>query len=236
MSTYEEIFGPISGGRILDVATGNGNFIHALDATLKDYAEIIGIDTSDQFAAIFEQAFEGKPVHYLQMDGEKLDFPEASFDTVCIANSLHHLTDLPSVLAEMQRVLKRGGWLIINEMYQDGQSETQMTHVQLHHWWAAIDSAQGIPHNETYTRENLIDFARSLNLSDWQFHDVAYLNGDPKNPDTLVQLNNAIDHYIQKAEGLSDQDNLQKRGEELRQRVQKIGFHSATALVAIGVK
>ena len=175
MTTFEEIFAPISGGRILDMATGNGNFIHTLDATLKEYTEIIGIDTSDRYATAFEQAFHSKPVQYHQMDAAKLDYPEASFDTVCIANSLHHLTDLPGVLVEMQRVLKRRGRLIISEMYRDGQTETQMSHVHLHHWWGVIDTAQGIPHNETYTRQNLIDIAQSLGISDWQFHDVAYL-------------------------------------------------------------
>ena len=102
--------------------------------------------------------------------------------------------------------------------------------------WGVIDTAQGTPHNETYTRKNLIDIAYSLDISDWQFHDVAYLDGDPKSPEIFQQLNNAIDHYIQKAEGLPNQEILQQRGEVLRRQVQEVGFHGATSLVAIGVK
>ncbi|HBX67975.1 MAG TPA: hypothetical protein DEH25_00910 [Chloroflexi bacterium] len=234
MTTYEEIFAPLSGGRVLDVATGSGNFIHALDAALKEYHEIIGVDTNERFAAMFEQAFAGKPVNYRQMDAAHLNFPTASFDTVCLANSLHHLDDIPSVMAEIQRVLKPGAKLIISEMYRDGQSETQLTHVYLHHWWAEIDSAQGITHNETYTRQQLVDFACELPLADWQFHDVTYLDSDPQSPELIQQLNSAIDQYRQKAEGLPNQADLQARGEALRQRVQEIGFHGATTLVAIG--
>jgi hypothetical protein len=46
-------------------------------------------------------------------------------------------------------------------------------------------------------------------------------------------LNPVFERYIQRAEGHPD---LQSRGEELRQRVAEIGFHSASTLVMIGKK
>ncbi len=236
IKTFEEIFASISGGRILDVATGNGNFIQAVIGTFKDYAEIMAVDTSERFAPAFAQAFDGKPVKFMQMDAAKLEFPDASFDTVCISNSMHHMADLPAVLDEMKRVLKPGGRFIISEMYRDGQSEPQMTHVNLHHWWGAVDTAQGVCHNETYTRQEMLTIAEGIGLSGWEFHDVAYLDDDPKGPEILQQLNSVIDQYIQKAQGLPSQEAQQARGEELRQRVSEVGFHGATALVAIGEK
>jgi len=236
MQTFEEIFAPLSGGRILDVATGNGNFVHVLIGTLKDYDEIVAIDTSNRFAPAFAQAFDGKPVRFLQMDAVRLEFPDASFDTVCISNSMHHMADLPAVLGEMKHILKPGGKFIVSEMYRDEQSEPQMTHVHLHHWWGAVDTAQGVCHNETYTRQEMLDIAEGIGLSGWEFHDVAYLDGDPKDPEILQQLNSVIDQYIQKAQGLPNQEAMQSRGEELRQRVSEVGFHGATALVAIGEK
>ena len=36
----------ISGGRVLDVATGDGDFISMLKQTLRDYDSFIGIDVS----------------------------------------------------------------------------------------------------------------------------------------------------------------------------------------------
>ncbi len=236
MRTFEVIFATISGGRVLDVATGNGNFVQALMATLKDYDEFVAVDTSERSAPAFALAFDGKPVWFMQMDAAQLDFPDASFDTVCISNSMHHMADLPAVLGEMKRVLKPGGKFIISEMYCDGQTEPQMTHVHLHHWWGAVDTAQGVCHNETYTRQEMVDVAQGIGLSGWEFHDVAYLDGDPKAPEVIQQLNSVIDQYTQKAQGLPNQEALQARGEELRQRVSEVGFHGATALVAIGEK
>ena len=138
----KDLIGHISGGKVLDVATGNGGFIHFLLDGLQDYEEIIGIDTKEGLESSFEEQFAEKPVRYQKMDAARMEFTDESFDTVCISNSLHHMPDLNSTLREMLRVLKLGGQLIIHEMYSDGQTETQMTHVGLHHWWAAIDRMQ----------------------------------------------------------------------------------------------
>ena len=236
-ATFETIFSPISAGRVLDVATGRGGFIHALDKTLQSYDEIIGTDTAEGTEAIFAENFNGKPITYQQMDAYKLDFDNASFDTVVIANSLHHLAGPHQVLAEMQRVLKPNGRIIISEMYRDGLTAAQETHMLLHHWWAAVDSAEGIVHNKTYTKQELINFAKSTEIDKWQFHEVAYLDNAPKDESALQQLDGIIDRYIEKAENLSNgSTQLIQRGQALRKRVHEIGFHGATALVAVGTK
>ena len=236
MKTFETIFSPISAGRLLDVATGRGSFIHTLIESLKDYDEIIGIDSNADHDSAFGEAFAGKSISYRQMDGYSLTFDDASFDTVSISNSLHHLKNPALVLNEMQRVLKPGGTFIISEMIRDHLSEAQMTHALLHHWWAEIDSAEGIIHNETFTKQQLMEFAKNTAITKWDFHDVAYLDDDPKDEETIKQLEGIIDRYIEKTENLPAQEMLIKRGQALRTRVHEVGFHGATALVAIGVK
>ena len=237
MTSFETIFSPISAGRVLDVATGRGGFIHALIESLNSYDEIIGIDTVAGTEAVFAESFANKPISYRQMDASTLEFDDVSFDTVCIANSLHHMLDPIPVLDEMQRVLKPGGRFIINEMFRDGLTDAQETHALLHHWWAAVDSAEGIVHNETYTKQELVALAKSTEIGAWDFHEVAYLEEGPKDEATIQQLDGIIDGYIEKAENLSNGGTqLIERGQALRKRVHEIGFHGATALVAIGIK
>jgi ubiquinone/menaquinone biosynthesis C-methylase UbiE len=48
-------------------------------------------------------------ITFRQMDGEQLDFPEASFDAVTCAFSLFQFPDMHRALAEMWRVLRPGG-------------------------------------------------------------------------------------------------------------------------------
>jgi len=229
----KELIGHISGGKALDVATGDGGFIHFLLEGLQDYKEIIGIDTKDGLEAVFAEQFADKSIHYQQMDAAQMEFADESFDTVCISNSLHHMLDLPRTLSEMQRVLKPGGYLIASEMYCDNQTETQMMHVQLHHWWGAVDRAQGISHNETFRREEIVEMVAGLDLAEMRMDDLSELRENPHDPERLAEINPIIDRYIQRAEGHTE---LQACGEALRQRLKEVGFDGATSLLIIGRK
>jgi len=115
----------------------------------------------------------------------------------------------------------------------DGQTETQMTHIHLHHWWGAIDRILGVFHNETFQREEIITILTGLGLNDQRLYDFFDIDENPKKPENLAELDLVIDRYIQRAE---DHPDLQARGEELRQRIRDIGFHSASALIAVGTK
>jgi ubiquinone/menaquinone biosynthesis C-methylase UbiE len=234
MTTPQDILANTPAGRVLDVATGGGGFVHFLLEGLKDYAEIIGVDSNERAAAAFTEAFKDKSnIRFQAMDAARLDFDPDSFDLVCISNSLHHFDDPLAVLRQMERVLRPGGHLLVSEMYCDGQTETQMTHVHLHHWWAAVDTVNGVVHHETYRRGGLVELVSSLRLKETELYDMSDTSDDPRNPEISAELDPVFDRYIQRAEGHSD---LQARGAELRQHVAEIGFHSATTLVIIGKK
>jgi ubiquinone/menaquinone biosynthesis C-methylase UbiE len=232
----EQALGQISAGHILDVATGNGGFITFLLNNIRDFTEITAIDLNERSLSTAQKAYTQENIHFLCMDAAHCDFPEAYFDSVCIANSLHHMENLSSVLSEMRRVCKPGGHIIISEMYRDGQSETQLTHVYLHHWWAAVDRAGGITHNETYTRQEIIEIAGKMGLQAAEYYDLQDLDLDPKDPKLIQQLVGIIDLYLQRARGLHGETGLRKKGEQLRRRVHEVGFHGATNLLMIGKK
>ena len=68
----------VSGGRILDIATGNGEFIDTLMKTLKDYESFIGIHSSKEEIAVAKKRFEGEPIEILEMNAEVLDCMHAN--------------------------------------------------------------------------------------------------------------------------------------------------------------
>jgi len=229
----KELIGQIAGGRVLDVATGNGGFIHFLLEEFQDFEEIIGIDTKGDVESVFAEQFAGKPIHYQQMDATQMGFEDASFDTVCISNSLHHMPDASRTLSEMLRVLKPGGAFIISEMYRDEQTETQMTHVHLHHWWAAVDQSQGIFHAETFRRDEIVELVAGLGLREMRVYDVFEASENPHDPEILAQIDPVIERYIKQATGFPS---LQTRGKELRHRLNEVGFDGATTLFVVGKK
>jgi ubiquinone/menaquinone biosynthesis C-methylase UbiE len=232
----EQALGQLSAGHILDVATGNGSFITYLLDNIQDFHEITAIDLNERSLEAARKAHPQENIHFLCMDAAHCDFQDGHFDTVCIAYSLHHMDNLPAVLAEMLRVCRPGGHFIISEMYRDGQSETQQTHVRLHHWWAAIDRAEGITHHQTYTRQEIIEIIDQLHLSAIEYYDLLDLDADPLDPQLIRELDIIIDRYLQRTQGLPGGSTLLERGEQLRQRVHEVGFQGATTLLMIGKK
>jgi SAM-dependent methyltransferase len=226
------VLGAISGGRVLDVATGAGSFVQFLLDGLRDYGEIVGIDANPERATAFTEAFGDRDdVRFVEMDAQHLAFADGSFDTVCVSNSLHHFADPTPVLAEMLRVLRPGGRVVVNEMYRDGQSETQATHVLLHHWWAAVGRQSGEIHRETYRRADIVAIVEGLGLADLRLADLADPDEDPHDPETVAELEAAIDRHVGLAKGYPE---LQQHGEDLRARLREVGARSATQLVAVG--
>jgi SAM-dependent methyltransferase len=232
----EELLSKISGGNILDVATGSGGFITFLLDNLQSFEDIIGIDSSVRSLQLAANTFPRGNIHFQLMDATALDFPEDHFDMVCISNSLHHLDNLSGVLVEMKRVCKPDGYFMVSEMFCDHQSATQHTHVRLHHWRADIDTAEGITHHATYTRREVIEIINTIGLRNLKFFNMRDLEANPKDPELLIKLDDIIDCYLQRINVLTGHTELQLRGEQLKQRLHQIGFHAATTLLALGRK
>ena len=105
------------GERVLDVAAGSGDL--ALD-----FARRAGpsgeVWITDINRAMLERGRDrlldrGLPLPAVQCDAEALPFPSDYFDCVSVAFGLRNMTDKEAALAEMRRVLKPAGRLLVLE-------------------------------------------------------------------------------------------------------------------------
>ena len=222
------------GGRILDVATGNGSFIGFLRHYGAPESTVTAVDTSPNALRTVAGAFRENDVFPVQASGETLCFPDGTFDAVAVANSIHHFGDPAAILGEMIRVLRPGGLFILREMFRDGeQTEPQKTHTMLHHWWGEVDRLTGVVHNNTLTRGAIEAIPLELGLLD-VLSAVQYdMETDPKNPENAAYLEKTIQSCIARAEGHPE---LIAQGELLRERLKRVGFAGASAVLAVGVK
>ena len=112
-----EISGVSQGDKVLDIAGGSGDLS-------KLFAKKVGLDgqviLTDINASMLNVGRDrmldaGLNVPALQCDAEKLPFPDHYFDCVIVAFGLRNMTHKDLALAEMQRVLKVGGRLLVLE-------------------------------------------------------------------------------------------------------------------------
>ncbi len=246
--------GSISGGRVLDVATGKGGFIDTLMNTLNDYESFIGIDNCTYYESAKEmrkgrEHFKDRPVGFAKMNGEHMGFGDGSFDTVCISYSLHHIDCVDAVLAEMKRVLRPGGWFIIQELYCDGvKTEAQMVDELDHEWCARIDRLLGMTHNKAFTKQKLMDFANGLDLAnlevfdsdrpvDCLFCEKNQLCEDPRNQANFHDLIERVDETYDRIKDYQDPDvrsRIKEEGEMIKKAIARSGSAPAPYLFIIG--
>lgn len=241
----------ISGGRVLDVATGDGDFIHTLMKTLKDYDSFVGIDSSEEELQKAKEAFEGGVVEIFQMNAEDIEFEDCSFDTVCISYSLHHLGDMERVLREMQRVLRSNGHFIVQEDYSDpGQTEAQMNGMLSHHLIADIDTLLGRKQHKTLRKHKIRDAVEILGLRELEILDTSHPVkclfcermfdcADPLNEWVVSFALQEVDENLARLEGHQDVETvsrLMREGERLKARFRKSGSASTSQIFLIGVK
>lgn len=236
MNTFDQALGGLSGGRVLDVATGEGGFVNLLAERLREYRGIIGIDRSGGVLAVACERCAGKNARFLQMAGERLGFANGGFDMVSLSASLHHLVERRAVLAELERVLRPGGHAILAEMHRDGQSEAQQNVIALHHWIAAVDAAQGIDHFATLTRGELVELFESLGLIDVVCYDLRNVESDPDATLDVQELEGVIDRALVQAQELPEGDRLCAQGEALRYRLQQRGAQREPVVILVGRK
>ena len=105
------------GDRVLDVGCGSGRLTLAAQQWAGENAEAIGIDPSPEMVEVARQNAKraGSKAKFKLGLAERLPFPDSIFDVVLNRLMLHHLPeDLKQRgLAEMRRVLKRGGICLV---------------------------------------------------------------------------------------------------------------------------
>jgi len=105
------------GERVLDVASGSGDLARAFAAR---GAEVWMTDINGPMLARGRDRMldAGRQLPAVRCDAERLPFADARFDCVSVGFGLRNMTHKDAALAEMVRVLKPGGRLLVLEFSQ----------------------------------------------------------------------------------------------------------------------
>ena len=109
--------GVSEGERVLDVAAGSGDLALEFAKRAGTTGEVWLTDVN---RAMLERGRDrlidhGRPLPTVQCDAEALPFPSNYFDCVSVAFGLRNMTDKEAALAEMRRVLRPAGRVLVLE-------------------------------------------------------------------------------------------------------------------------
>jgi ubiquinone/menaquinone biosynthesis C-methylase UbiE len=102
------------GDRVLDVGCGPGFYCAELAEEVGLDGSIVGLDASTQMLSLAERRcedYENVALH--QADATTLPVADASFDAAVCVQVLEYVADVAAVLAELYRVLRPGGRVVV---------------------------------------------------------------------------------------------------------------------------
>jgi ubiquinone/menaquinone biosynthesis C-methylase UbiE len=106
---------------VLDLGSGTGRFTPDLAATFG--GPVTGVEPSVRMRAAAEANAADPAVTYLAGTAEAIPLPDASCDLVLLFLVLHHVRDRDAAAAEIARVLRPGGRVLIRSSFPDRMPE-----------------------------------------------------------------------------------------------------------------
>jgi demethylmenaquinone methyltransferase/2-methoxy-6-polyprenyl-1,4-benzoquinol methylase len=104
------------GARVLDVATGTGDLALALCERVSPNGAVVGVDFSPVMLGLAQGKDPAGRVEWLEGNALELEFADAAFDAVTVGFGARNFSDLDRGLAEMARVVKPGGRVVVLEI------------------------------------------------------------------------------------------------------------------------
>jgi ubiquinone/menaquinone biosynthesis C-methylase UbiE len=109
-----EALGAASGDRILDAGCGPGFYVAEILERVGPGGSVVGVDASAPMLGLAAKRCEGRDnVSFHEGDVTALPVPDAEFDRVLSVQVLEYVDDIPAALAELLRVLRPGGRVVI---------------------------------------------------------------------------------------------------------------------------
>jgi len=123
-------------GRALDIGTGPGQIVIKLARRLTQW-KFVGVDRSPGMIAQAQAnlASAGSEVagrvEFQVADGNRLPFPDSSFDLVLCNSVLHHLAEPEKLLSEIARLASPSGAILLRDLRRPGRFAYPL-HVRWH--------------------------------------------------------------------------------------------------------
>lgn len=142
---------PAPAAQVLDVACGAGLLVTSFAATAR---KVFGVDLSRAMLVEAEKrsaALGQRNTDYRLGDGEALPYADQTFDIVSCKLAFHYFHDPQRAIAEMQRVTRRGGRIVLVDRVSAENRQQQKFHNQ-------IEKLRTPSKTKVYARSEIVSF------------------------------------------------------------------------------
>jgi arsenite methyltransferase len=104
------------GASVIDIGSGPGLLAAEMAAEVGPSGRVCGIDISADMIAMSAQRPlppGSAPVEFLRAGVEQIPYPDGTFDAAVCTQVLEYVADIPRALAEIRRVLRPGGRVVL---------------------------------------------------------------------------------------------------------------------------
>ncbi|MFW5741673.1 MAG: class I SAM-dependent methyltransferase [Spirochaetota bacterium] len=228
------VLGVLYVGDVLDAGCGSGSFTRTLADMLGGARSIVGIDPDKDSVDEARRLTDDHRVRYRVLEAGDAPFGDDRFDLVAISNALHHLDDPQAVLADLRRVARPGGYLVVQELVCDGLSPAERNGRDVHHFKARIDRLHGRSHQPTLARGEVRDLIASSGAfveEECEICDPAGGAGDDDDRERVDEAIAFLGEYLPFAEGGADYDELAREARRLASELSRYGIATPPRLL-----
>ena len=152
-----------AGHAVLDVGAGPGFFAGGLASIVGDEGRVDGVDINARFVRDANARHaEADNVNFHHVEDHRLPFDENTFDRVVCKNVLEYVPDVGATLAEVHRVLKPGGRVLVIDSDWGFVIVQPWDKATVDHFFTAAAPA----FNEPYIGRKALGFLAAAGLTD----------------------------------------------------------------------
>lgn len=225
----------INAGNLLDIATGEGDFLLFLLDSFSSYDSATGLDLNPESLKIARRKAGMQKIDLVQGNIRKLPFEDNYFDTVSVSNSLHHFDHPVKAIQSMLRVLVPGGLLVINEMINEHLNPAQQAQFEYHSLKAEVDTLEGRYHRKIYTKDELLAIVSESLLEPAVMvicEDAPIIYSREK----MWQFFRKLDDFVSNVVHLSNGLEYEQRAQTIKEMIESHGFQKPPQIGILAYK
>lgn len=211
-------------GDYLEFGCGGGGFLKFVIDQNDSFNTVTAVDINPESVKKAKANLVDYDIQYIVQEKLPLDIEPDQFSTITVSNTLHHLRDKGSVFAELKRLIKPDGQIIITEMISNDLSHAEQTYCDFHALRAETDRLHGVYHDTTYTSDAIIKMIEKAGL---RIEKKEILLNDKTVEIVENEINEIviiIDDLVHGERESPDVENLEKKAGQIKEHLRQFGI------------